>query len=62
MKAWYLHSRMRKLLLAFLRELEGGRYLPRRRLVLTNQAEAAPGSRLPEHRPQPIGDDRHEDG
>ncbi len=60
MKAWYLHTRMREQLLNFLRELEDGRYLPRRRLVFTDKTEPAPASRPPEHDLQPFADGRRD--
>jgi small-conductance mechanosensitive channel len=60
MRAWYLHTRMREQLLNFLRELEDGRYLPRRRLVFTDNAEPAPASRPPEHELQPFADGRRD--
>ena len=37
--AWRLHCRLREELIAFLRELEGGRYLPRQRVAVAHEAD-----------------------
>lgn len=41
--AWNLHCRLREELLAFLRDLEGGRYLPRRRVRIEGDRLAVDG-------------------
>jgi small-conductance mechanosensitive channel len=37
--SWYLHNEVRERVVAFLKELEGGAYLPRRRHILLSEAE-----------------------
>jgi small-conductance mechanosensitive channel len=37
--AWRLHCRLREELIAFVRELEGGRYLPRHRVAVRHEGE-----------------------
>jgi hypothetical protein len=37
--SWYLHNEVRERVVGFLKELEGGAYLPRRRHILLSEAE-----------------------
>ena len=37
--SWYLHNEVRERVIAFLKELEGGAYLPRRRHILLSEGE-----------------------
>lgn len=56
--AWYLHAEVREELMAYLQELENGRYLPRRRIQPTD----AEGSVLNLARPESDDNPDHEDG
>lgn len=42
--AWELHCRLREQLVAFVRDLDGGKHLPRRRLVMEGRADGKPVS------------------
>lgn len=59
--SWRLHCHLREALVAFLRDWDGGRYLPRRRLQL--QGEAIPDRSAGERGPVPYvpggGDQKH---
>ena len=39
--SWYLHNDVREKIIAFLRELDGGAYLPRHRHVIVPDKDAA---------------------
>ena len=41
--AWSLHCALREQLVAYLQDLEQGRYLPQRRLILQSETETSPG-------------------
>lgn len=58
--AWYLHAEVREDLVGFLQDLEGGRYLPRRRLQITD-ADGDIASLAPRLRPDGIAEQAEAD-
>ncbi|TVS20294.1 MAG: mechanosensitive ion channel family protein [Planctomycetaceae bacterium] len=45
--SWYLHNHVREHVVAFLKELDGGAYLPRRRHILLSESEDGAGPEAP---------------